>query len=100
MSTFNIPQRVNEPIKNYIKGSAERSEVEETYHSMFNSKIDIPLFIGNDKILTSKRQNISPPHEIKKIVGTFSLSQPDQIEKAIESCLNVKESWTNTPWEE
>tara|TARA_A100000164_G_scaffold20403_2_gene16356 strand:+ start:11861 stop:13480 length:1620 start_codon:yes stop_codon:yes gene_type:complete len=100
MSTFNIPQRVNEPIKNYIKGSIERSEVEETYHSMFNSKIDIPLFIGNDKILTSKRQNISPPHEIKKIVGTFSLSEPDHIEKAIESCLNVKESWTNTPWEE
>ncbi|MBK57097.1 MAG: 1-pyrroline-5-carboxylate dehydrogenase [Flavobacteriaceae bacterium] len=100
MSTFNIPQRVNEPIKNYIKGSIERSEVEETYHSMFNSKIDIPLFIGNDKILTSKRKNISPPHEIKKIVGTFSLSEPDHIEKAIESCLNVKESWTNTPWEE
>ena len=100
MSTFNIPQRVNEPIKNYIKGSIERSEVEETYHSMFNSKIDIPLFIGNDKILTSKRQNISPPHDIKKIVGTFSLSEPDHIEKAIESCLNVKESWTNTPWEE
>ena len=100
MSTFNIPQRVNEPIKNYVKGSVERSEVEETYHSMFNSKIDIPLFIGNDKILTSKRQNISPPHEIKKIVGTFSLSEPDHIEKAIESCLNVKESWTNTPWEE
>ena len=99
-STFNIPQRVNEPIKNYVKGSVERSEVEETYHSMFNSKIDIPLFIGNDKILTSKRQNISPPHEIKKIVGTFSLSEPDHIEKAIESCLNVKESWTNTPWEE
>ena len=100
MSTFNIPQRVNEPIKYYIKGSIERSEVEETYHSMFNSKIDIPLFIGNDKILTSKRQNISPPHEIKKIVGTFSLSEPDHIEKAIESCLNVKESWTNTPWKE
>ena len=99
-STFNIPQRVNEPIKNYIKGSIERSEVEETYHSMYNSKIDIPLFIGKDKILTSKRQNISPPHEIKKIVGTFSLSEPDHIEKAIESCLNVKESWTNTPWEE
>ena len=100
MSTFNIPQRVNEPIKNYMKGSAERSEVEEAYHSMFNSKIDIPLFIGNDKILTSKRENISPPHEIKKIVGTFSLSEPDHIERAIESCLNVKESWTNTPWEE
>ena len=100
MSTFNIPQRVNEPIKNYIKGSAERSEVEEAYHSMFNSKIDIPLFIGNDKILTSKRENISPPHEIKKIVGTFSLSEPDHIERAIESCLNVKESWTNTPWKE
>ncbi len=100
MSTFNIPQRVNEPIKNYVKGSVERSEVEETYYSMFNSKIDIPLYIGKDKILTSKRQNISPPHEIKKIVGTFSLSEPDHIEKAIESCLNVKESWTNTPWEE
>ena len=99
MNTFKIPQRINEPIKNYLKGSSERHEIEKTYQTMYNTKVDIPLFIGNDKILTSKRQNISPPHEIKKTVGTFSLSKSNHIEKAIQSCLDVKDSWTNTPWE-
>ena len=36
---FQVPDRVNEPVKNYLKGSEERKNVSETYHSMFSSKM-------------------------------------------------------------
>ena len=100
MKKFEIPKRVNEPIKGYLKGSSERKEIHETYHSMYNESVDIPLYIGNNKILTKKRQHISPPHDIKKIVGTYSVSDSSHVEQAIESCLKTKKSWTNTPWKE
>ena len=100
MKKFEIPKRINEPIKGYLKDSSERKEVYETYHSMYNESVDIPLYIGNNKILTKKRQNISPPHDIKKIVGTYSVSDSSHVEQAIESCLKTKKSWTHTPWKE
>ena len=100
MKKFEIPKRVNEPIKGYLKGSSERKEIHETYHSMYNESVDIPLYIGNNKILTKKRQHISPPHDIKKIVGTYSVSDSSHVEQAIESCLKTKKSWTNTHWKE
>ena len=100
MKKFEIPKRVNEPIKGYLKGSSERKEIHETYHSMYNESVDIPLYIGNNKILTKKRQHISPPHDIKKIVGTYSVSDSSHVEQAIEYCLKTKKRWTNTPWKE
>jgi hypothetical protein len=45
-NTFQIPERVNEETKDYLKGSQERKTVIETYNSMYSQKIDIPLYIG------------------------------------------------------
>ena len=49
-NTFQLPKRINEETKDYIKGSKERKEVIETYNSMFSEKIDIPLYIGEKEI--------------------------------------------------
>ena len=57
-----------------MKGSKkERSDVEETYNQMFNSRVDIPLYIGSEKILTNERKNILPPHDHKNVVGTYAV---------------------------
>ena len=51
-NTFQIPERVNEETKDYLKGSQERKTVIETYNSMYSQKIDIPLYIGEEEIYT------------------------------------------------
>ena len=64
--TIQVPEPINEITKNYLKGSPERTEVVETYNSMYSKKIDIPLYIGKDEIFTDKKENIipliKPPH--------------------------------------
>ena len=89
MKKFEIPKRVNEPIKGYLKGSSERKEIHETYHSMYNESVDIPLYIGNNKILTKKTTYFFTSR-YKKIVGTYSVSDSSHVEQAIESCLKTK----------
>ena len=99
-STFQVPQHVNEETKDYLKGSVERKQVIETYNSMYSEKIHIPLYIGNKEIFTDQRKNITPPHDHQKVVGTYSIMEPVHVENAIKSALEIKNEWTNTPWEE
>ena len=99
-NTFQIPKRINEETKDYIKGSKERKEVIETYNSMFSEKIDIPLYIGEKEIFTKNKKNITPPHDHQKVVGTYSLCEETHVKDAIKSALDIKNEWTNTAWEE
>ena len=89
----------NEPVLGYKAGSKERNNVEKTYNDMFNSKVDVPLYIGEKEILTEKRKNILPPHDHKNIVGTYSQADENHVQDAIENLIENKESWSNTPWE-
>ncbi len=88
----------NEPVLGYKAGSKERNNVEKTYNDMFNSKVDVPLYIGGKEILTEKRKNILPPHNHKNIVGTYSQADETHVQDAIENLIENKESWSNTPW--
>ena len=90
MKQIKIYQAKNEPVLSYMKGSKERSDVEETYNQMFNSRVDIPLYIGSEKILTNERKNILPPHDHKNVVGTYSVANKKHVENAIENNLKVK----------
>ena len=47
---FSVPRPVNEPVFDYKKNSHERKEVLETYAALYNSTIDVPLYIGSKKL--------------------------------------------------
>ena len=95
---FNVPIATNEPVKSYIKGSKERVELLNTYKEMYNSNLDIPLYIGGKEIFTKNKQNITPPHDHKHIIGCYSVAEEKHIEDAIDCALKAKEKWSNLPW--
>ena len=99
MNKVKIYEAENEPVLGYKIGSKERLNVEKTYNEMFNSKVDIPLYIGSEEILTNDRKNIHPPHDHKNIVGTYSQSNENHVNDAIKNLLENKKSWSETPWE-
>ena len=98
MSTIKIYKAKNEPVLKYLKGSRERKMVVKSYNEMFNSKIDIPLFIGSEKILTNDRKLILPPHDYKNSIGTYSQANENHVKHAIKNLLENKKSWSETPW--
>ena len=98
MNTIKVYKAKNEPVLGYQKGSVERLNVENTYNQMFNSKVDVPLYIGEEEVLTEERKNILPPHDHKNIVGTYSQATEKHVNDAIENLIQNKSSWSNTPW--
>ena len=96
---FAVPQLINEDVKDYRKNSDERIEVEKTYDLMYNQNIKIPLYIGDEEIYTDERKEINPPHDNKKVVGSFSVCNEQHVHEAINNSLSIKNEWTSTPWE-
>lgn len=97
---FNVPKAVNEPVKSYAPNSPEKAKVLEAYQQMWNSKIDVPLYIGSEEIRTGNTQNMTAPHDHKHIVGTYHLAEKSHVESAIANALDAKAKWANMAWEQ
>ena len=97
---FNIPKAVNEPVKGYAPNSPEKTRVLEAYKAMWNSKIDVPLYIGSEEIFTGNTKNMSAPHDHHHVVGTYHLAEKSHVEKAIANALESRTKWANMAWEQ
>lgn len=97
---FNVPKAVNEPVKSYAPNSPERAAVQSAYKELWNTQIDVPLYIGSEEIRTGNTRNMSAPHDHKHIVGTYHLAEKAHIEKAIANALESRTKWANMAWEQ
>jgi 1-pyrroline-5-carboxylate dehydrogenase len=97
---FHVPKAVNEPVKGYAPNSPEKAAVQAAYTKMWNSKIDVPLYIGSEEIRTGNTKTMSAPHDHKHIVGTYHLAEKSHVEKAISNALESRTEWANMAWEQ
>ncbi|SHE50155.1 delta-1-pyrroline-5-carboxylate dehydrogenase [Psychroflexus salarius] len=97
---FQVPPAVNEPIKSYAPGTPERASVLETYKKLYNSKVEIPLYIGGKEIKTGHTKSIRPPHDHQKEVGTYHTAEKQHVEDAISTALEARKKWAKLPWEQ
>jgi 1-pyrroline-5-carboxylate dehydrogenase len=97
---FNVPIAFNEPVKSYAPGTPERDVVLKTYREMYNSKIEVPMYINGQHITTGKTATMSPPHDHQHVVGIYHLAEKQHIDTAIQTALEAREQWANLPWEQ
>lgn len=96
---FHVPKAINEPVKLYAPGTAERAAVADTYTKMWNSQVEVPLYIGNEEIKTGNTKKMSAPHDHQHIVGVYHQADRNLIEKAIASALEARKKWAAMTWE-
>jgi 1-pyrroline-5-carboxylate dehydrogenase len=97
---FNVPIAINEPVKTYAPGSAEREAVLKAYKDLFNRKIDVPMYINGEDVTTGNTRTMSPPHDHKHVVGTYHLAEKSHVEDAIATALEARKTWSQLPWEQ
>ena len=96
---FNVPVAANEPIYDYAPGTPEREALLASYQEQYNSKIDVPMYIGGKEVRTGNTANLTPPHDHQHVIGTFHKGDASHVEAAIEAALAAKDAWSNMPWE-
>ncbi len=96
---YDVPIAVNEPILSYAPGTPEREEVLKTYKAMYNSTIEVPLYINGQDVTTGDTVTISPPHEHKHSLGIYHKATKQHIQEAIDTALEARKKWAALPWE-
>ncbi|MEX2592142.1 MAG: L-glutamate gamma-semialdehyde dehydrogenase [Anditalea sp.] len=96
---FKVPEQRNEPINNYSPGSPERKALQSALATARAMEVDIPMFIGSEKVRTGHKKPINPPHDHQHLLGFFHEGDASHVEQAINAALGAKEAWENMQWE-
>lgn len=96
---YNVPEPVNEPVKQYAPGSTEKAELEAKLKEMKSEQIEIPMFIGGEEVRSGNLVPISPPHDHQHILGNYHQGDKSHVEQAIEAAMAAKKEWANMDWE-
>lgn len=90
---------VNEPVKDYAPGSAERAEVVQEIQRLRTTPIDLPMYIGGETRRSSSTFDVVEPHAHSKVLGTAFHASQNDAQDAIQAALDVSEEWRNTDFE-
>ncbi len=96
---FYYPMPANEPVLNYAPGSPEKIALKAVLKELKATKIDVPMYIGNEEVRTGNTMELRPPHERKHLLGQFHVGEAKHVTKAINAALRVKDKWANMSWE-
>src|ERR1019366_6619647 len=96
---YTVPVPVNEPVKSYAPGSAERIAVKAMLAELRSKEIDIPMYIAGKEVRSNDKVRLAPPHDHKHTLGYFHKSTQDHIKQAIDAALAAKEKWETLDWE-
>ncbi|MDA8136642.1 MAG: 1-pyrroline-5-carboxylate dehydrogenase, partial [Desulfobacteraceae bacterium] len=66
---FTLPPAYNEPVKQYLPGSAERQQLEVELNRQLARVEDIPLIIGGREIRTPDQGKVVCPHDHSKTIA-------------------------------
>ncbi|HAI75741.1 MAG TPA: 1-pyrroline-5-carboxylate dehydrogenase, partial [Microscillaceae bacterium] len=96
---FQVPTPKNEPVLSYAPGSAERIALKSAIEQMRSQTIEIPMYIGAEKVLTDRKVKISPSHDHTHTLGYFYEGDADHVHQAIQAALAARELWADFSWE-
>lgn len=96
---YQVPQPQNEPIKSYSSGSAERKELQAMLKLLRSQQVEVPMYIGGEKVKSGNKIRMSPPHDHKHTLGYFHKSDKKHVRDAIKAALKAKKDWENLAWE-
>jgi 1-pyrroline-5-carboxylate dehydrogenase len=98
--TRRVPPPVNEPVRAYAPGSAERQELKERLRQMAGERIDIPLIIGGREVRTGTTAQAVMPHDHRHVLADWHLAGSEHVAQAIEAAREAHREWANWPWED
>lgn len=97
---YKVPVPQNEPVLNYAPGSLETDNVKKAIAELRSKVIEVPMYIGSDKVFTDKKIKLSPPHDHQHVLGYASEGDASHVKAAIDAALEARSNWANLPWNE
>jgi 1-pyrroline-5-carboxylate dehydrogenase len=104
MSTFagvrRVPTPINESVRSYAPGSAERRAIKTRLAAMAAERVDIPLIIGGEEIRTGTVRQVVMPHDHRHVLADWHRAGPAQVAQAIDAATEAHHDWSRWSWED
>jgi 1-pyrroline-5-carboxylate dehydrogenase len=98
---FKVPVAINEPVKSYAPGSPERASLLAKYQEFKDrSPIDVPMYIGAQKVTTANKKPLTMPHDHQHVLGYYNQGEAAHVSAAIDAALAAKAAWSALPWQD
>jgi 1-pyrroline-5-carboxylate dehydrogenase len=95
-----VPPPVNDPIRSYAPGSAERASLKARLDAMAGERIEVPLIIGGEEVKTSDVAQAVMPHDHGHVLADWHRASKEHVLQAIEAAAEARHEWARWPWEE
>ncbi len=92
------PLPLNEPIRAYAPGSAERASLRQTLGEMRAQPLEIPATIGGQRVTTGRVCEVRAPHEHARLLATAHLCGAPEVERAIAAARDAAPDWARMHW--
>ncbi|MGZ4591102.1 MAG: L-glutamate gamma-semialdehyde dehydrogenase [Actinomycetes bacterium] len=90
----NIPTPVNEPVRQYAPGSAERAELEGTLKRMQSETYELTMTIGGEHRMGSGDPiDVVQPHNRHQVIGTLRAATAQDARAAIDAARQAAPGW-------
>ncbi len=89
-----VPTPVNEPVRSYAPGSAERASLEARVKEMAAESIELTQTIGGRQSLGGgDRIDVVQPHRRSAVLGTIGSTTPAEVEAAVAAARAAAPDW-------
>jgi len=98
-SVRRLPAVVNEPIRAYAPGSAERTSLKARLAAMETERPDIPVVVGGKEIRSGESVNAVSPHKHRHVTATWHKATAADVHAAIADGQRAWREWSEASWE-
>ncbi|MFE1783330.1 L-glutamate gamma-semialdehyde dehydrogenase [Streptomyces sp. NPDC059506] len=89
-----VPVPVNEPVRTYAPGSAERARLEAALKEVAGGPRELPMTIGGVRRMGGgERVDVVQPHRHAARLGTFAAATVEDARDAVEAALAAAPGW-------
>jgi 1-pyrroline-5-carboxylate dehydrogenase len=95
------PTPVNEPVRSYAPGSAERASLETRLKELAADRIDLPMTIGGEQRMGSgARVDVVQPHNRGAVLGTLGDATGDDVRAAVDAAKAAAADWRSMAFDD
>ena len=91
---------VNEPVRAYAPGSAERAELKARLAAMEKEQPEIPLVIGGREIRTGDIATAVSPHKHGHVTAKWHRARREDVLAAVDAARDAQREWASWRWED
>src|SRR5262249_18501957 len=98
--SYRVPVPINEPVRVYATGSAERQALKTKLRAMSGERIEIPVVVGGKEIRTGDVGTQVMPHQHAHVLATWHKAGTKEVEQAVKATSEARREWGSWNFED